>query len=69
MTKKLLALLLAVITATMLLLPGTASVSAESYPNTHTNTGDQRYDIVQIALSQLGYTESETDRQGRNGYT
>ena len=69
MTKKLLALLLAVMTATMLLLPGVASVSAEDFPNTHTNTGDQRHDIVQIALTQLGYTESTTDKKGSNGYT
>lgn len=32
---------------------------ATSYdkPNTHVNTGDQRYDIVQVALTQRGYME------------
>ena len=69
MTKRLLALILAVMTAVMLMLGSIASVSAEAYPNTHTNTGDQRHDIVQIALTQLGYTESETDMSGRNGRT
>ena len=69
MTKRLLSLLLAVVTVVMLAFPGVASVSAEDYPNTHVNTGDQRYDIVQIALTQLGYTESTTDKSGSNGYT
>lgn len=69
MTKKLFALILAVATVAMFLLPGTAAVSAEDYANTHTNTGNQRQDIVEIALTQLGYTESDTDRSGSNGYT
>ena len=69
MTKRLLALLFAVVSVVMLLLSGVTGASAEDYPNTHTNTGDQRYDIVQIALTQLGYTESDTDRSGSNGYT
>jgi len=69
MKKRVLALLLAVMTAAMFLLPGVASVSADDFPNTHTNTGDQRHDIVQIALTQLGYTESTTDKKGSNGYT
>ncbi len=63
MTKRLLALLLAVMTMVMLLLPATAAVSAEDYPNTYTNTGNQRQDIVQVALTQVGYTE------GSNNYT
>ena len=69
MTKRLLALLLAVMTVVMVALPGVTYVSAEDYPNTHVNTGDQRHDIVQIALTQLGYTESTTDKSGSNGYT
>lgn len=28
-----------------------------AYENTHVNTGNQRYDIVEIALSQNGYGE------------
>lgn len=69
MTKRLLSVLLAVVTVVMLAFPGISAVSAEDYPNTHVNTGDQRYDIVQIALTQLGYTESTTDMSGSNGYT
>ena len=69
MTKRLLSLFLAVSTVVLLAFSGVAAVSAEDYPNTHTNTGDQRYDIVQIALTQLGYTESDTDRSGSNGRT
>ena len=69
MTKRFFALLMAVFTIVMMVVPVTVSVSAEEYPNTHANTGDQRYDIVQIALTQIGYTESTTNKQGSNGYT
>ena len=34
-----------------------------AYENTHVNTGNQRYDIIQIAATQLGYGE------GAGGYT
>ena len=69
MTKRLLSLFLAVAVVVTLAFSCVTAVSAEDYPNTHVNTGDQRYDIVQIALTQLGYTESDTDRSGNNGYT
>lgn len=58
MTKKLLAVLLVL----ALMLPlATMPVSAEeinnAYPNTHVNTGNQRQDLIGVAMSQLGYTE------------
>ena len=34
-----------------------ASAYSTGYPNTHTNTGDQRSDMVQIAQTQIGYAE------------
>ena len=69
MTKRLLSLLLAVAVVVTLVFSCVTAASAEDFPNTHVNTGDQRYDIVQIALTQLGYTESTTDKSGSNGYT
>ena len=41
-----------------LLLPMATKVQA-AYENTHTNTGNQRADIIAIAATQLGYTEEE----------
>ena len=48
--------------------------NAYAYENTYVNTGDQRKDIVGVALTQVGYTESvrnfEVDDTGiRHGYT
>ena len=63
MMKRMLALLLAVACCMLLVMPNVASVSAESYPNTHSNTGNMRYDLVQVALTQVGYQE------GSNNYT
>lgn len=63
MMKRTLALLLAVACAVLMVMPNTVSVSAEDYPNTHVNTGNQRHDIVQVALTQVGYQE------GSNNYT
>lgn len=34
-----------------------ARASVPDYPNTHINTGNQRKDILAVALTQLGYTE------------
>ncbi len=53
MTKRLLALCL---TLTLLLTVLPLAVHAE-YDNTHVNTGNQRYDIIQVALTQVGYQE------------
>ena len=47
-------------------IPGTAfaanevdfdSVDVNAKPNTHVNTGNQRQDLLAVALSQLDYTE------------
>lgn len=47
----------------ILILLGSISVSnaLEDYPNTHTNTGDYRRDIVEIAKTQLGYREGDNN--------
>ena len=41
------------------LLPGMIPLQtqADEYSNNHVNTGDQRADIIAVALSQIGYTE------------
>ena len=44
-----------VLTALLVLSQATGVLAA--YENTYTNTGDQRKDIVQVALTQVGYTE------------
>ncbi len=44
------------------MIPLALPVSA-AYENTHVNTGNQRYDIIQVALTQVGYQE------GSNNYT
>lgn len=38
-------------------IPRTATVNAVAYENTYKNTGNQRADIVGVALTQLGYSE------------
>lgn len=55
MTKRLLTLLLAMVLL-ICVMPIPLSVSAD-YENTHVNTGNQRYDIIQVALTQVGYKE------------
>ena len=47
-------LILAVFLTSM---PLTVSATPQTHPNTHVNTGDQRKDIVAIALTQVGYYE------------
>ena len=43
--------------------------SPGGYPNTYTNTGDQRADIIGVAKTQLGYTEgSNNDTKYGNWY-
>lgn len=41
-----------------------AGAYSTDYPNTHTNTGDQRADIVQIAETQVGYPENDGTKYG-----
>lgn len=62
MQKRLLSLLLALITLLTLVIPVTQQANA-AYENTYTNTGDQRADIIGVALTQVGYEE------GDNNYT
>ncbi len=57
-----LCLLLALLMLPMMIPGLVLSVSAD-YENTYVNTGDQRADIIGVALTQLGY------RQGTYGYT
>lgn len=53
MTKRIFALCL-----TLVLLLGAVAVPVSAaYENTHKNTGNQRYDIIQVALTQVGYQE------------
>ena len=47
--------------ALLVLLPCMADMAtpaSAAYDNTHVNTGDQRYDIVEVAKTQVGYRES-----------
>lgn len=39
------------------ILPTQAFATPQTHPNTHTNTGDQRADVIAIALTQVGYRE------------
>lgn len=61
--RRILSLLLAVCTLAGCLLSGItpANAAACDFPNTYTNTGDQRKDLVGVALSQVGYTEGENN--------
>lgn len=47
----------------LIMLIGSFSVSAEKkdFPNTHVNTGDQRFDIVSIAKTQVGFMEGDNN--------
>ena len=38
------------------------AVSADGFPNTYVNTGNQRQDIIGVALSQIGYTEGPSNK-------
>ena len=35
--------------------PLTVFATPQTHPNTHVNTGDQRKDIIAVALTQVGY--------------
>ena len=50
---------LAAVLAVLVLLPGVLPVyaAAPEYQNTYVNTGDQREDIIGVALTQVGYKE------------
>ena len=57
--KRNIALFLAAVTALCFLLPKTLPLdaAAQEYENTYVNTGNQRKDIIGVALTQLGYAE------------
>jgi len=56
MLKRVLSLVLALITALTIVVPVSSPASA-AYENTYTNTGDQRADMIGVALTQVGYRE------------
>ena len=62
MVKRVTILFLTAVLLLMCILPSAVEVHA-AYENTHTNTGNQRADIIAIALTQVGYKE------GSGGYT
>lgn len=61
--RKIACMLLAVLLVAACMLECSIPVSA-AYENTHRNTGDQRYDIVQVALTQVGYKEGPGSSNG-----
>ena len=42
-------------------IPQTAYATPNTHPNTHQNTGDQRADVIAIALTQVGYHEGSNN--------
>lgn len=52
-----LALVLAAVLLLVCVQPVVGRASVPDYPNTHINTGDQRADVLAVALTQMGYTE------------
>ena len=57
--KRIIAFLLAAVTALCFVLPAILpqKAVAQEYENTYVNTGNQRKDIIGVALTQLGYSE------------
>ena len=57
--KRNIALFLAAVTALCFMLPKTLplNAAAQEYENTYVNTGNQRKDIIGVALTQLDYSE------------
>ena len=62
--RRILSFLLAVCTIFSCLLPSILPLSVKSseFPNTYVNTGDQRKDILGVALTQIGFTEGPYNR-------
>ena len=56
MRKKIISFVL-ILTMLGMFVPMEAFASPQTHPNTYTNTGDQRADIIGVAKTQLGYTE------------
>ena len=61
---RILSLFLAVCTLFGCLLPGIIPLpaSADEKPNTYVNTGNQRQDLIGVALTQIGYTEGTNNK-------
>ena len=61
--KRIIGLLLAAVTALCIVLPKMLplEISAQEYENTYVNTGNQRKDIIGVALTQLGYSEGNNN--------
>ena len=62
--RRILSFVLAVCTIFCCLLPSILPLSVKSseFPNTYVNTGDQRKDILGVALTQIGFTEGPYNR-------
>ena len=62
--RRILSFLLAICTVFGCLIPNMIplTASADEFPNTYINTGNQRKDIIGVALSQIGYTEGADNR-------
>lgn len=56
MKRRIISLLL-VIALVSCCLPMASAYDRTGYPNTHTNIGNNAYDLISVALTQLGYTE------------
>ena len=63
LVKRVLSTALVICLCLTMLLTVIPKAEAAAYDNTHTNTGNQAYDIIGVAKTQLGYSE------GTSGYT
>ena len=57
MLKRVISMCLAMVIAVGLVVGVVTPAHAEAYENTHVNTGNQRADIIAVAVTQLGYKE------------
>lgn len=67
MQKRLMSLLICIVTA-LALLPQLATPVRAAYENTYKNTGDQRADLIGVALTQVGYREG-SGNNNKNKYS
>lgn len=67
MQKRLLSLLMTIITM-LALLPKLVTPARAAYENTYKNTGDQRADLIGVALTQVGYMEG-SGNNNKNKYS
>ena len=57
MLKRVLSMCLAAVIAVGMMVGAATPAHADAYENTHVNTGNQRADIIAVAVTQLGYAE------------